>query len=306
MPPLPENLKSECCGAKIRICADKPYDCVVCMKCDKHNTAPYPRNPTPPKAPTEPCCGRCGMNKECKLTPACLHHQDIFAENKNPEAPTEEIIKLADQQVVTDLTNKCPHGCPWKHQPEHWHYKNVANKNPEQPTPPPPKPLTKEVVNEFLSEALKPGEILSKNSPTEPKEWEKLLDQRFGSGDEYIINGNSHGMKKALKSIIAQIELSVHQKARQEGYEKGAADGMRGKYFTSLDITEEVNLAPEIKQHIQQAERESLIREIEGMLRKKWVTASLEENPTISSAKMTAYEELQELLSALKNPSTKE
>ena len=21
---------------------------------------------------------------------------------------------------------KCPHGCPWEHQPEHWHYKNLT------------------------------------------------------------------------------------------------------------------------------------------------------------------------------------
>lgn len=31
---------------------------------------------------SEDCCGLCGSTGECKLTPPCLHHQDIFDHNK--------------------------------------------------------------------------------------------------------------------------------------------------------------------------------------------------------------------------------
>lgn len=27
----------------------------------------------------EECCGACGSAKECKLSPSCLHHQDVFS-----------------------------------------------------------------------------------------------------------------------------------------------------------------------------------------------------------------------------------
>ena len=91
-------------------------------------------------------------------------------------------------------------------------------------------------------------------------------EERF---EEYIENESMFDWRLA-KDLIPYIRTEL-TKAREEGYEKGQDDAFNGRIqsMKSITITEEVNLVPELRKHIEnlalQSYRQELRKKVEGM-----------------------------------------
>ena len=91
-------------------------------------------------------------------------------------------------------------------------------------------------------------------------------EERF---EEYIENESMFDWRLA-KDLIPYIRTEL-TKAREEGYEKGQDDAFNGRIqsMKSITITEEVNLVPELRKHIEnlalQSYRQELRTKVEGM-----------------------------------------
>ena len=71
-----------------------------------------------------------------------------------------------------------------------------------------------------------------------------------------------------------EVYSKASELSRQRGYDNGVKDGMKGRLFSQVKITEEVNVPKEIHDKIFQAGRDSMKDEIESKLPEK-----MNENP---------------------------
>lgn len=94
-----------------------------------------------------------------------------------------------------DSGEKCPHGCPWKHQPEHWHYKKA------------PQKTLKEVADKFNDTMAKKEQELGLRPA--PESWEKRFDELYGDDFE-------GGFRDTIKDFIQNLLHKAEQEAEHK------------------------------------------------------------------------------------------
>ena len=93
-------------------------------------------------------------------------------------------------------------------------------------------------------------------------------EERF---DKVIEKWLDEDAEISLIPVVRQFIATELTKAREEGYEKGQDDAFNGRIqsMKSITITEEVNLVPELRKHIEnlalQSYRQELRTKVEGM-----------------------------------------
>lgn len=99
--------------------------------------------------------------------------------------------------------------------------------------------------------------------PMTKEEWKKFQKQMKVERDYFYMVGNKKYVHYENEDYVRVSDIQQElDKAREEGYDQGVKDGMKGRVFKKVEITEEIHVPEEFLDKAREEGKQELVKEI--------------------------------------------